>query len=200
MKKTILVCLLLMLPFLKADEYPYELYLGGNHDVLYRFNESSWELTWTYYLVNKYVVNNVEYNPSQFSISWIDSQNQTTSIQAVGCDQYYGVWRGTWQWECQNFFCGESGTTTCVNELCGGPAKAFPNQLTVMFNFSSSYISSLIICNSPSLEKPQVVSNNGYLYLLPNYVLHVFSPGGYLLYPDKPRGNGEGPNPVDHSH
>ncbi len=200
MKKTVLICLLLMLPILKADEYPYELYLGGNHELLYRFTESSWELTWTYYVVNKYVVGNVQYAPNQFSSSWINEQNQTTSIQEVGCDQYYGVWRGTWQWWCFHIPCWETGTTACVDTVCGGPTKAFPEQQTVLFNFSYNYIGSLINHDSPSLEKPQVVSNNGYEYSLPESVRHVFSPGGYLLYPDKPHGNGDGPVPVDHSH
>ncbi len=200
MKKTVLICLLLMLPILKADEYPYELYLGGNHDVLYTFTANSWELTWTYYFVNRYVVNNVQYGVAQFDSSWIDSVNNTTSIQEIGCNQYYGVWRGTWQWSCNHFFCWESGTTACVDTVCGGPAKTFPEQQTVMFNFSNDYIGSLINTLSSTLERPQVVSNNGYEYYFPVSVLHVFSPGGYLFYPDKPHGNGDGPVPVDHSH
>ena len=189
--------MLLLLPFLKADEYPYELYLGGNHDVLYRFTENSWELIWTYYYVNRYVVNNVQYSPDQFNSSWIDEENQTTDIQEIGCDKYYGVWRGTWQWGCYHIFCWETGTTTCVNEVCGGPDKAFPNQQ--MFDFSYSYVGSLLHRNA-NFEKTQFVSNNGYEYYLPTTVLHVFSPGGYLFYPYKPHGNGDGPVAVNHSH
>lgn len=166
--------------------------------VVYSFySYRSWNLTWTYYYVNEYILGETHYNSDQYNSEWLE--NGQCLIDRVVLNQCYGIYRGTWEWTCFYLLCfNDTGTTRCNDEICGGPATTLSSSRELN---CSEYPGCFVPVTQTNLEKPQHTdSNNSISYYFPSNLTHLFSPGNLGDTPTIPNGNGNGPLFITHTH